>query len=71
MRLSTRVTLGIIFVPAALMAIIGALSVDEERIALHSILRKQGNTIAQSIATYSVEALISKIIRRWTWCCRP
>lgn len=60
MRLSTRITLGILIVPAVLAGVIGALSVEEERHALQSILHKQGNTIAQSIAAYSVEALVSE-----------
>lgn len=60
MRLSTRVSLGIILVTAALMGVIGALSVDEERTALQTILRKQGNAVAQSIAAYSVEALVAE-----------
>lgn len=60
MRLSTRVTLGIILVPAAMMGAIGLMSINEERLALQTILREQGNTIAQSIAAYSVEALVSE-----------
>lgn len=60
MRLSTRVTLGIVLVSATLMSIIGVLSINEERSALQSILRKQGHAVAQSIAAYSVEALVSE-----------
>lgn len=60
MRLSSRISLGIVLVTAALMGVIGVLSVDEERTTLQTILRKQGNAAAQSIATYSVEALISE-----------
>lgn len=60
MRLSSRVSLSIVLVSAALMGIIGALSIDEERVALHTILRKQGNAAAQSISAYSVEALIAE-----------
>lgn len=60
MRLSTRITLSIILVPTVLMCVFGVLSVNAERTALHSILRKQGNTIAQSVAAYSVEMLIAE-----------
>lgn len=60
MRLSTRLTLGIVLASATLMGVIGVLSVNEERIALQSILHKQGNAIARSIAAYSVEALASE-----------
>lgn len=60
LSISNRITLSITLVPAALMGIFGILSVDEERLALQSILHKQGNGIAQSIASYSVEAIISE-----------
>ncbi|MDD4928253.1 MAG: ATP-binding protein [Gallionella sp.] len=60
LSISNRITLSITLVPAALMSIFGILSVDEERLALQSILHKQGNGMAQSIASYSVEAIISE-----------
>ncbi len=60
MHLSSRVTLSIIVVPAVLVSFFGALSIDEERQALQDILRRQGSLTAHSIASYSVEALISE-----------
>ncbi|MFA6970337.1 MAG: ATP-binding protein [Gallionella sp.] len=45
---------------ATLMGIAGIVSVNEERIALQNILRRQGNAVAQYIAADSVEALISE-----------
>lgn len=60
MKLSTRITLGIIFVSTVLMSAFGALLVNEDRSSLHSILIKQSNAIAQSIAAYSVELLIAE-----------
>lgn len=60
MRLSTLVTLSITVASVTLMSVIGALSVNEERIALHSILLKQGDSIARLIAAYSIEALITE-----------
>lgn len=60
MRLSTRITLSIILVPTVLMCVFGVLSVNAERLALQSILHKQGNTIAQSVAAYSVEMLVAE-----------
>jgi signal transduction histidine kinase len=60
MRLSTRITLSIIVVPTVLICVFGVLSVNAERLALQSILHKQGNTIAQSVAAYSVEMLVAE-----------
>lgn len=60
MRLSSRITLGIVLVLALMMGAIGALSVDEERATLQNILLKQGNAEAQLIAAYSVEALVAE-----------
>ncbi|MFY9261887.1 MAG: PAS domain-containing protein [Gallionella sp.] len=60
MSLSTRITLSITLVTAALLTLLGVLSVDVERLALQSILHKQGNAIAQSIAAYSVEAFVAE-----------
>jgi len=60
MRLSSRISLGIVIVLAAMMGVIGTLSVGEERATLQTLLRKQGNTVAQLIAAYSVEALVAE-----------
>ncbi|MDD2775052.1 MAG: ATP-binding protein [Gallionella sp.] len=60
MHLSTRITLSIFLVPPLLMGLFGALTVNDERLALKSILHEQGNAIAQSIAAYSVEVLVSE-----------
>lgn len=60
MKLSTRITLGIIFVSTVLMSVFGALLVNEDRRSLHSILLKQSNAIVQSIAAYSIELLIAE-----------
>lgn len=59
MSLSTRITLSIMLVTTALLALLGVLSINVERVALQSILHKQGNAIAQSIAAYSVEMLVA------------
>lgn len=59
MHLSTRITLSILLVSTILIALFGALSVNAERVALQTILHKQGNVIAQSIAAYSVEMLVA------------
>lgn len=60
MRLSTRITLGIILISASLICIFGFISVNETRDSLQSMLQRQGNTVAQSIAAYSIEAMISE-----------
>lgn len=60
MRLSTRITLGIILMSATLICLFGFLSISEMRNSLQSMLQKQGNTVAKSIAAYSIEALISE-----------
>ncbi|MFY9261889.1 MAG: ATP-binding protein [Gallionella sp.] len=52
--------MSIILVPAVLMCIFGVFAVKAERLALQSILHKQGNTIAQSVAAYSVEMLVAE-----------
>lgn len=60
MRISTRITLGIILVSATLVGIFGALSINETRRDLKSALHKQGSTIAQLIAASSIETMISE-----------
>lgn len=60
MRLSTRITLGIILISASLMGIVSAMSIRDARHELQIILQKQGHSVAQLIASYSVETMISE-----------
>lgn len=60
MKLSTRITLGILLVSTVLMSVFGALLIHEDRVSLHTILMKQSKALAQSIAAYSVELLVSE-----------
>ena len=60
MRLSNRITLGIVSILFVVLSITGWLSIRAERDALRSLMDSQAKAITQSLAAYSIEALISE-----------